>query len=148
MIGIMYSGYNSKLPRVAWKFNPQNADTPFLHTTLLQGTGLQPGRSYDNGLVGYEWDRIFNNEHTPAGLQVLATSETLSIKGERDTSNTTYYIAPSGALVFASGSIYWTAALDNYRYDGSLYGTKEAETVPGIQQLMKNIMDALVQRHK
>ncbi len=148
MIGIMYSSYNSNLPRVAWKFNSQNADAPFLHAALLQGTGLQPGRSYDNGLVGYEWDRIFNNEHTPAGLQVLATSETLSIYGESDTSNTTYYIAPSGALVFASGSIYWTAALDNYRYDGSLYGTKEAETVPGIQQLMKNIMDALIQHHK
>ncbi|HLI89479.1 MAG TPA: N,N-dimethylformamidase beta subunit family domain-containing protein [Ktedonobacteraceae bacterium] len=148
MIGIMYSDYNSKLRGVAWKFQPQT--TPglaFLHNTLLADTGLQAGQVFDNGLVGYEWDRVFDNGHTPPGLQILATSETLSIEGIRDTSNTTCYIAPSGALVFATGSIYWTAALDNYRFDRTLYGTKEAETIPAIQRLMKNIMDALVQRH-
>jgi hypothetical protein len=82
------------------------------------------------------------------GLQILATSKALSIEGIHDTSNTTYYIAPSGALVFATGSIYWTAALDSYRYDWTLNGTHEAQVIPEIQQLMKNIMSALIQQHK
>jgi hypothetical protein len=72
----------------------------------------------------------------------------LSIEGIHDTSNTTYYIAPSGALVFATGAIYWTAALDSYRYDRTLIGTKQAQTIPEIQQFMKNIMAALITRHQ
>ena len=144
MIGIMYSDYNSALRGTAWTFDPQIATVPFLHNALLQDTKLKAGQTFDNALVGYEWDRVFHNGHTPASLHVLATSPTLSIEGIHDTSNTTYYVAPSGALVFASGSIYWTAALDSYRYDRTLYGTSSGETIPAIQQLMKNIMDALV----
>jgi len=147
LIGIMYSDYNSTLRGVAWNFNPANADAPFLAENLLSGTGLQSGQAFDNGLVGYEWDRVFNNGHTPPGLQVLATSHVLSIEGIKDTSNTTYYIAPSGAFVFASGSIYWTAGLDNYRYDPTLYNTKEGEEIPAIQELMKNLLAALIEKH-
>jgi hypothetical protein len=148
MIGIMYSDYNSTLRGVPWNFNPENADAPFLSTILLSGTGLQPGQTFDNGLVGYEWDRVFHNGYTPEGLQVIATSHVLSIEGLNDISNTTYYIAPSGALVFASGSIYWTAGLDNYRYDPTLYNTKEGEEIPAIQGLMKNLMAALIEKHR
>lgn len=147
MIGIMYSDYNNLLRGTPWVFQPQTTDSHPIHSALLQSTGLQTGQVYDNGLVGYEWDRIFNNGQTPQKIQVLATSETLSKGGARDSSNTTYYIAPSGALVFATGSIYWTAALDAYRYDNSLANTKNAKTVPAIQQLMKNVMDALVQKN-
>jgi len=148
MIGIMYSDYNNNLRGTAWKFDPQASDASFLHGTLLQGTGLQVGQSFNNGLVGYEWDKVFENGYTPVGLQILATSEALSIEGIYDTSNTTYYIAASGALVFATGSIYWTAALDRYRYDWTLNGTIEAQEIPEIQQLMKNIMSALIKLHK
>lgn len=148
MIGIMYSDYNSTLRGAGWTFDPQIATASFLHNALLQDTNLQAGQTFNNGLVGYEWDRVFHNGHTPATLQILATSHVVSIEGIHDTSNTTYYIAPSGALVFASGSIYWTAALDSYRYDRTLYGTQAAQTIPAIQQLMKNMMVALVQTHQ
>ncbi|HYB02337.1 MAG TPA: N,N-dimethylformamidase beta subunit family domain-containing protein, partial [Ktedonobacteraceae bacterium] len=148
MVGIMYSDYNSKLRGTSWTFDPQITGATFLHNTLLQGTGLQAGQSFDNGLVGYEWDRVFNNGHTPAGLQILATSEAKNIYGIQDTSNTAYYIAPSGALVFATGSIYWTAALDSYRYDWSLNDTSESQEIPEIQQLMTNIMNALIKQHR
>lgn len=148
MIGIMYSDYNNTLRGTAWNFDPQISSASFLHDTLLQDTGLQAGQSFNNGLVGYEWDKVFNNGHTPVGLQILATSKALSIEGIHDTSNTTYYIAPSGALVFATGSIYWTAALDSYRYDWTLNGTNEAQAIPEIQQLMTNIMSALIKPHK
>jgi hypothetical protein len=148
MVGIMYSDYNSKLRGTAWTFDPQISGASLLHSTLLQGTGLYAGQSFHNSLVGYEWDKVFENGYTPPGLQILATSPVLSIEGIHDTSNTTYYIAPSGALVFATGSIYWTAALDRYRYDWTLNGTIEAQEITEIQQLMKNIMRALLQLHK
>jgi len=148
MIGIMYSAFNTALRGTAWKFDPQASNDSFLHNTRLQGTGLQAGQSFNNGLVGYEWDKVFENGYKPVDLQILATSEVLSIEGKHDTSNTTYYIASSGALVFATGSIYWTAALDSYRYDWTLNGTIEAQEIPEMQQLMKNIMSALIKLHK
>lgn len=148
MIGIMYSDYNSTLRGTAWVFAPQISETSSLQNTLLSGTGLQAGQSYNNGLVGYEWDRVFNNGHTPNSLQILGSSQTVSIEGKKDISNTTYYIAPSGAFIFATGSIYWTAALDSYRYDPTLIDTKEAQTIPAMQQLMKNMMAALITLHR
>ena len=75
MIGIMYSEYNNKLRGTAWKFDPQD-------------TGLQAGQSFNNGLVGYEWDKVFENGYKPVGLQILATSEALSIEEIHDTRNT------------------------------------------------------------
>jgi hypothetical protein len=144
LIGIMYSDYNSKLRGSAWTYNPQASDADPLHGTLLQGTALKAGQSFNNALVGYEWDKVYANGQTPAGLQVLATSDVVSFEGKADTSNTTYYIAPSGALVFATGSIYWTAALDRYRYDWTLKGSIEAQEIPEIQQLMRNVMSALL----
>ena len=111
LIGIMYSGLADTQQQLGfpWQVNPL-AKSP-----LLDGTGLQPGQQYGCDLVGYEWDRIFNNGATPAGLQVLGVSHTASDFNTADISDTTYYIARSGAMVFATGSIYWTTVLDSYR---------------------------------
>ena len=113
---------------------------------MRMGAICQP--SFKIGLVGYEWGKVFDNGSTHVDLQILAVSEALSIERIHDTSNTMYYIAPSVALVFASGSIYWTAALDSYRYDWTLDGTIEAQEIPVIQQLMKNIVSALIKLSK
>jgi hypothetical protein len=113
----------------------------------LDGTGLLPGQQYSCGLVGYEWDRVFANGATPNKLQVLGASHTVNNTKKADTSNTTYYIAPSGAMVFASGSIYWALALDNYRFQKVQLCTGQSPVVPGMQKLMARVMDALVIRH-
>jgi hypothetical protein len=139
LIGIMFSGLNQN-QSFPWQVSPK-ATSP-----LFDGTGLQPGQSYSCGIVGYEWDRVFAGGATPAGLQVLGASSIVDSSNKADVSNTTYYIAPSGAMVFATGSIYWTAALDSYRFD------KHAscglhDVVPGMQLLMANIMDALAVDH-
>ena len=112
LIGVMYSDLTHKQQGFPWTVSPQ-AKSP-----LLEGTGLQPGQSYGCDLVGYEWDRVFANGATPAGLQLLGASRTVNDSGTPDLSNTTYYIAPSGAMVFATGSLYWTLGLDNYRNQG------------------------------
>lgn len=141
LIGIMYSDLTHKRLGYAWKVD-QNASSP-----LMDGTGLQIGQSYGCGLVGYEWDRVYNNGQTPATLHVIATSSVVNDTGQADTSNTAYYIAPSGAMVFASGSIYWATALDNYRLhtDPACPGTNRA--VAEIQIFMSHVMDEVIVHH-
>ena len=143
LIGIMYSSLtdSQKLLGFPWKVNP------LANSRLLNGTGLQAGQQYGCDLVGYEWDRIFNNGVTPGGLQVLGVSITVSETNTTDISNTTYYIAPSGALVFATGSIFWTSALDTYRASEDQKCIDQDRVVPGIQKLMANVMDALIINH-
>jgi hypothetical protein len=138
MIGIMYSGFTHQQQGFPWVLGAQ-ANAPF-----VAGTGLQPGQQYGCDVVGYEWDRVFKNGAGPANLQVLATSTTKTQDGVADVSNTTYYIAASHALVFATGSIYWTESLDDYRFVGDASCPQQNSGVPGMQQLMANIMNALI----
>jgi hypothetical protein len=138
LVGIMFSNFTSQQRGFPWKVSST------AHSPLLAGTGLQPGKSYGCGLVGYEWDRIFNNGATPAGLQVIGTSTTLSESHTSDVSNTTYYIARSGAMVFATGSISWTAALDSYRFAVDKTCAGHDSVVPAMQQLMLKVMAALI----
>ncbi len=129
MIGIMYTSYNTNT-YVTWTVDPA-ASSP-----LLQGTGLLPGQSYGTDLVGYEIDTVFAGG--PNNLTVIGSSAFTDVYSQQLTSKTTTFIASGGALVFASGSIGWTYALDSYRYGGS------GVIVPGIQQLMAHIMTALM----
>ncbi len=140
LIGIMYSNLSHQQQGFPWMLSP------LAKSALLDGTGLRPGQQYGCGLVGYEWDRVFANG-TPADLQVLGASPTVHDSNKPDISNTTYYIAPSGAMVFATGSIYWTLALDNYRFRTDASCAGQDLVVPGMQKLMARVMDALVIHH-
>ena len=115
--------------------------------TLLTGTELHPGQEYGCNLVGYEWDKVFANNVTPKNLHILSTSQTLNDQNKPDVSNTTYYIAPSGAMVFATGSIYWTLALDDYRFRTDPACANQNHSVLEMQRLMANVMEAIVVLH-
>ncbi len=141
LVGIMFSSLVSRQRGFPWRVSP-TAQSP-----LLDGTDLQPGKSYGCGLVGYEWDEVFANGATPAGLQILGNSPTVDNDNTPDISNTAYYIAPSGALVFATGSIYWTASLDSYRLYTDETCAGRDSVVPGMQKLMANVMYALLINH-
>src|SRR5579885_2932443 len=138
LIGIMYSDLTHKQRGYPWVVD--KAAT----SSLLKGDGLTPGQPYGCGLVGYEWDKIFPNGATPKNLQILATSPVQNDAGQPDHSNTTIYIAPSRAVVFASGAIYWTAALDAYRYSPDPACENRNPIIPGVQLLMANVMHALI----
>jgi hypothetical protein len=140
LIGIMFSNLTSS-SGFPWQVSSQ-ATSP-----LLDGTGLRPGQEYGCGLVGYEWDRVFANGATPAGLHVLSVSHTIYGNNHPDVSNTTYYIASSGAMVFATGSINWTRSLDSYRLDKIKMCAGQDTVIPGMQKLMARVMDALVVDH-
>ena len=140
LIGIMYSSW-SQAVGFPWQVSA-NASS-----TLLVGTSLVPGNTYGCDYVGYEWDHVFDNGKTPAGLHILGASRATSHDGTVDVSNTTYYVAPSGALVFASGSIYWSFALDSYRMfipNGCSGQPQQAQ--PGMQRLLANVMQTLIAR--
>lgn len=138
LIGIMYSGFTRSGNGFPWVV-ASDAHSPF-----LDGTGLVPGKAYGCDLVGYEWDRIYQNGATPKTLVTLASSPVINTQQQQDVSNTSYYYAPSGALIFASGSIYWDRALDTFRLFPSGACRPQDDLVPGIQLLLQHVLAAAV----
>jgi len=74
----------------------------FANTGVVNGTRFR-------GLLGYETDAVFDNGYSPSGLEILATSP-----DPVGNSNMVTYTAPSGAVVFATGTIQWSWGLDDY----------------------------------
>src|SRR5205807_233877 len=85
---------------------------------------LAPGGSVTLGdsTIGYEWDMDLDNGFRPPGLFDLS-STTVSVSELLQDNGTTYipgtavhhltmYRAPSGALVFSSGTVQWAWGLD------------------------------------
>ncbi|HEY8325523.1 MAG TPA: N,N-dimethylformamidase beta subunit family domain-containing protein [Ktedonobacterales bacterium] len=147
LVGVMYADWT--YPPMGWKWTMASAAA----SPLLEGTELRPGVSYGCNLVGYEFDHVYYNGDTPPGLHVLGDSYALGIDAGANHSQTTYYVARSGALVFASGSIYWAYALDGLKFwdvprlpPGFMpcLSTAASAPVPGIQRLMANVMAELV----
>lgn len=63
--------------------------------------------------MSIEGDRIENNGRTPAGLEVLFHSDITATDGTIERYHTTFFIASSGAGVFASGFNEWGRWLDD-----------------------------------
>ena len=101
LVGAMYE---------SWLLFPQawivSAATSFLFT----GTGLHNGDAIPL-LVGYEYDRTFS-EATPSPVTVLARSPLVDGEGRPGFAESTLYRVPSGALVFAAGTIYWSLGVE------------------------------------
>lgn len=77
-----------------------------------EGTGLQNGESIPE-MVGYEYDKVWDNGQTPAGLQVLSSSPVTDRNGVQGTANGAVYTAASGAIVFTAGTFYWAWKVDD-----------------------------------
>ncbi|WEJ59332.1 DUF4082 domain-containing protein [Devosia sp. FJ2-5-3] len=104
-----------------------------------------PGEVYTltKNLLGYEWDSDVDNGFRPAGLVPLSSTTvdvntllldygTSTGPGTADHS-LTLYRAPSGALVFGAGTVYWSWGLDSHH---------DLETTPidrNVQQAMINL---------
>jgi hypothetical protein len=91
-----------------------NANDP-----LFANTGLTNGARLGK-LYGYEWDAVVNNGRTPPGLVLLGASTVIPTGFATGIPRTTTQIAhaarythPSGAKVFATGSIQWMWGLDS-----------------------------------
>ena len=75
---------------------------------VYDGTGVANGDQIV-GLVGIEFDYMWNNGLTPAGTVKLSDSPTSTANNQ----NGTVYTAASGAVVFNAGTQRWPQFLDN-----------------------------------
>ncbi|KWV60093.1 adhesin, partial [Rhizobium altiplani] len=120
-----------------------DANLRFWRSTSV--ANLQPGQTatLTKNYLGYEWDDSPDNGFDPAGL-VKLSSTTLNVSSYlldygnttgngTSTHNLTLYRAPSGALVFGAGTVYWTWGLsDNH-------DKEVTPTDPRVQQAMVNL---------
>lgn len=94
---------------------------------IYAGTGLSNGGTIPL-VVGYESDRTWANGRSPAGLKRLAASPVAGNNGAPDVHEATVYDAPSGAFVFAAGTM------------GLSYGLARPGTAhAGAQRLIANV---------
>ena len=104
---------------------------------VYAGTGFSEGDAVP-GIVGYEWDRQFNNGFTPAGLVTLSNSPVKNVSNVSSFANSSIYQATSGAWVFNAGTVYWTFGCDfNPFQTRNLVDSR-------IQQTTKNILNKFV----
>jgi hypothetical protein len=120
---------------VQYACSPVSADMRIVDPSawVFAGTGVTAGTALPN-VVGNEYDRVFAGPWTPTNLEVLAHSP-LTCRGKADFADMSYYAAPSGAGVFASGSIHWICSID-----GLCPTTNDAAAV--VQQVTTNVLVA------
>jgi hypothetical protein len=118
---------------------PWDAAFPWVVTNaghwVYAGTGLQDGAAIP-GVVGYEFDRVWDNGQTPPGLAVLAASP-VAWAGGASVAHGTVHTAASGALVFAAGTNKWAWKLDDNEY-------RAAGADPRLQRITANLLDRML----
>ncbi len=111
LLGLMYNGFfigdGRYVPDLVIKAGP-------LVDQLVTTAGLKGGEHIHAGVLGYEYDTIYRNGATPPNLVVLAASPVFNTNRVHDTAYSAYYIAPSGAMVFDAGTIWWSNGLDDF----------------------------------
>ncbi|GHK03758.1 N,N-dimethylformamidase beta subunit family domain-containing protein [Streptomyces sp. NPDC003753] len=127
LIGIQYAG---RVPE-PHPLVVRNADH-----WLWEGTGAEEGDKLD-GMVAGEADRYFPRAPLPdhEGRILLAHSPYRDGEGVPRHQETSLYRAPSGALVFASGTFAWSPALD-----------RPGHVDPRVQQATANLLDRICKR--
>ena len=121
-------------------FEQQNVDSAYVvenaSNWIYAGTGFVDGTSIP-GIVGYEYDKVWNNGFTPPNVTVLSNSPVTGTGGGFSSfSNSTLYTAPGGARVFAAGTIEWSLGLSNVL--GNTYQNA------GIQKTTMNILNNFI----
>jgi hypothetical protein len=116
LLGLMY---NSLIPSDG-RYVPALVIAPVqAGDTLAQMVGLTGGEQLTSGLVGYEYDSLFQDRYTPNGLVILAASPVINLYHKTEIANSAYYRAASGALVFDAGTLWWGHGLDDFIPPGS-----------------------------
>jgi hypothetical protein len=109
---------------------------------IYDGTGIASGRTRSiPGLLGYEVDRSFAKDATyarwsPKGLTVLARAWVQPLKVKRLPTESTIYTAPSGAHVFAAGTMQWSWGLD----DWGTPGLRPRRRHPDADRITRNLL--------
>jgi hypothetical protein len=113
--------------------------TPWVVTNsghwIYAGTGLQDGDEIPT-LVGYEYDRVYDNGYTPENLEVISASPisfpAIDVFG---VSNASVFTAPGGGMVFNASTNYWP-----YLLEGDWIWPEDAR----VQQMTRNILNRML----
>src|SRR6476469_8451580 len=94
-----------------YQCNPVRADGIVVEPDnwIWSGAGVGPGAHIEI-LVGSEYDQYIHGQGGPDNVEIVAHSP-ISCHGRAGYSDVTYYTAPSGAGVFATGTNYWVSKL-------------------------------------
>ncbi|MBF6612653.1 MAG: S-layer homology domain-containing protein [Chloroflexi bacterium] len=137
MLGVGYeSWYDDALYNAPW------VPSSSLQSWYFDCTGLQPGDVVNN-IVGEEWDAVHDNGYTPPGLNIISSGTVIGSDGLPYPQNSTMYIAPSGAKVFAAGSIHWSWGLIDHSYANQVFEPYAVSNDADhrIEQFTANILD-------
>jgi hypothetical protein len=104
-------------------------------SSWFRHTGLHPGDLIAN-LASAEWD------HRVPGCTPADTIDYFSYQGPPSNDDVTSYRAPSGATVFAAGSLMFNFALDDTPDFTPQHGWQN----PGLQRFIRNMLQALARR--
>jgi hypothetical protein len=130
MTGVLYEGFPTDAPYVVLR--PEH--------WVYAGTGVRAGESFRH-LVGVEYDRVTPTAPTPRPIEITAHSP-LVCAGARSHSDSAYYTAPSGAGVFATGTMRWVEGLmAGTRDDGRDHGM-DARTRGFVTRTTENVLRA------
>jgi hypothetical protein len=118
-------------------FDPVQGDIRIVnpHHWLLAGTGATENAKL-RGLLGYEVNAM-SATSSPANLKILAHSS-----GRDYTSDVTYYIRPSSAQIFSTGTMQWSWGLDSFISNG--LRTDYSSAI--VDAITRNVFDALGER--
>jgi hypothetical protein len=99
---------------------------------VWQGTGASDGVTLPVNIVGYEVDTRYPNVPLPSNTEytILGASPFTGEDGNTVTANASIYRAPSGAWVFATGTISWGWGLGRSGY-----------THAAVQQATRNVLN-------
>ncbi|WP_245291042.1 DUF4082 domain-containing protein [Methylobacterium aquaticum] len=121
-----------------------DANLRFWRNTSVADLQLGQTASLNKNYLGYEWDEAPDNASAPAGLVRLSSTTLDQTTYLQDYGNTTgkgtathsltLYRAPSGALVFGAGTVYWSWGLS------ANHDNEATPTDPRIQQAMVNLL--------
>lgn len=120
----------------------------FWRHTAVASLGANQTYSLPAGTLGYEWDEDIDNGFRPAGAFHLSTSSYNMTTDRLLDQGATYgagtathhlmmYRAPSGALVFSSGTVNWSWGLNSNHDNPFDYSTPDPD--PNMQQATVNL---------
>ena len=106
---------------------------------ILAGTGLAAGARFKD-LVQNEYDRVTPEAPgTPRNIEVICHSP-LVCNGRHSYADVTYYTAPSGAGVFATGTLWWERQLGPLCTDPDMDHTDQCH----LRRITANVLEAFL----
>lgn len=144
VLGLMYQSYINWMGPKGERYLPTWYVAKSMPVQLSAGTNLKSGMPVEGGITGYEYDVVFSS--SPHNLIILGTAPLINVYGNHGVAATAMYTAPSGAIVFDAGSMWWGRSLDDYQSPyipapNPVHGNKD------IEQLTINIITAMLNGH-